>query len=220
MKNFIFNKEVLPGKLRVIKEYGKFVTRRTQGLDEINKEPDKYICRIDNVKDGCYYTCIHIDYPKYASEKVIIVKPRYSVGERVFIREPFCNKCKKEYWGFKNCYKLLHYRYDKQGFEDTEYSTCIRKEWQSSYSMSEKEARHFGTVTSVRLERLQEITHQDCYYEGIISYLMSDKFEGLTCHDEKDSNIAIFHKLWNSLSKPPLTWEFNPFVFRYEVEVK
>ncbi len=218
MKNFIFNKEVLPGKLRAIKEYGKFVTRRTQGLDEINKEPDSHdmVEMVKTTPEGWQTTGHSYLWTDEVDCGNLIIKPRYQVGERVFIRESLykwtgLGKPPSDFInGF--CYS------DNHQLKNYEEGACVYNA--TPYSMSEKEARYFGTVTSVRLERVQEITLEDIYLEGCPLEKASIFSDPLTGYEIKGQAYEWFGTLWNSLSKPPLMWENNPCVFRYEVEVK
>jgi hypothetical protein len=250
MKNFIFNKEVLPSKLRAIKEYGKFVTRRTQGLDEINKEPDAWGDSIQAVRDCHPVKTGDFMLQRFPdSIECIVVRPRYSVGERVFIREPFRIGAWDEEGGriafdykFDNFSRKewINYPSDKDttgdGFEklwiecsDDAYDAGLKTDedgkyhwkpgespcrWRSPYAMKEEYARYFGTVASVRLERLQEITnpHDEILKEG---YPWNYDINELN-----ESPVKTFAMLWDSTVKPPLMWENNPYVFRYEVEVK
>jgi hypothetical protein len=140
--------------------------------------------------------------------------PRYQVGDKVFIREPFRfvqgNGDSYDYAVVYNDGELKFFC-DNAGI----MNYPINEKIQSPYSMSEKGARYFGTVTSVRLERLQEITPEDCVLEGIEKYTFA---RGALV--ENSEPRWKFVKLWNSISKPPLMWEDNPYTFRYEVEVK
>jgi len=74
-------------------------------------------------------------------------------------------------------------------------------------------ARYFIKITDVRVERLQDISEEDCIKEGINwkdNYC--DNGETLNCY------IEWFKNLWNTTAKAPYRWEDNPFVFVYEWE--
>jgi len=70
-------------------------------------------------------------------------------------------------------------------------------------------ARIFLKVTDVRVERLQDISHDDVYAEGFpIDY-----------YEKGGENFRHWWiDLWNSTSKDGYKWEDNPYVFVYEFE--
>lgn len=81
--------------------------------------------------------------------------------------------------------------------------------WRPSIHMPSEAARLFLQVTSVRVQRLQEITSSEAVAEGIESNLRSPS-------EAADALIA-FEELWNSTVKPsdqPLYgWGANPWVW-------
>lgn len=87
-------------------------------------------------------------------------------------------------------------------------------------------ARIFLKVTSVRVERLQDIEHEDILADGMDfnTYEMKEKGKlyGNDTHGEVDycEDLAgeWWVKLWNSTSKDGYKWEDNPYVFVYEFE--
>ena len=72
-------------------------------------------------------------------------------------------------------------------------------------------ARIFLKVTNVRVERLQDMSHENLLAEGFDFKYFDTK--------KKDKGFfSWWINLWNSTSKDGYKWEDNPFVFVYEFE--
>ena len=125
----------------------------------------------------------------------IDVKPKYKVGDILYVKE----KCVDEYPnGF--CFK-----------EDYE-----EEEWNDKYLIKQYcnklNARIFLKVTSVRVERLQDISVRDIEKESgwrreIYSYSNKNK-----------AFLRDYCDFWNSTTKDGYKWGDNPYVFVYEFE--
>lgn len=88
----------------------------------------------------------------------------------------------------------------------------IRKEygikWKPSIHMPREAARIFLRVTDVRVERLQDISYDDCLREGMWN-----------CGTEVDT-LAMFQELWQTLNaKRGFGWETNCWVWVISFEV-
>lgn len=85
----------------------------------------------------------------------------------------------------------------------------IKMTWRPSIHMPKEAARLFLQVTSVHMQRLQEITSGEAVAEGIKSNLISPS-------EAADALIA-FEELWNSTIKPAdlprYGWDANPWVW-------
>lgn len=137
-------------------------------------------------------------------------KPKYKVGEVVYLKEPFVET--------NNGYAY------KYGDNNTIFPIDKEKiKWKNKLSMPAKAARNFIKITSVRAERLQSISEEDCINEGIryIDDLGCFYFDDLNKKDEgyyfNDSRSA-FTSLIDKISGKG-TWERNPFVWRIEFEI-
>ena len=106
----------------------------------------------------------------------------------------------------------------KANYSDTEKFYMNGREikivWRPSIHMPKAAARLFLRVTSVRIQRLQEITSGEAVAEGIKSNLR-------TSSEAADALIA-FEELWNSTVKPAdlpyYGWGANPWVWVIEFE--
>lgn len=74
--------------------------------------------------------------------------------------------------------------------------------WRPSIHMPKEAARIWLEVTDVRVERLQEITYDDCLSEGMWDY------------GTDVDTLAAFQELWQSLNaKKGYGWDENPWVW-------
>lgn len=88
--------------------------------------------------------------------------------------------------------------------------------WKPSIHMPKEAARIFMRVTDVRVERVQNITHEDAIAEGV------SECSGHSEEEPCDSVIIKFKKLWDStIDKKRLRdygWDANPLVWVYTFE--
>lgn len=163
---------------------------------------------------------------------VYYAKPPYKVGDVLYVRETFAkmdsyiDENGNEVEGETVFYRaneldeqtLMTFDYvDGDGF-----SLGRPYPWTPSIHMSKRLARLFLKVTSVRAERLKDITDEGCYQEGISSTSFYDEAEhiqiaGIGLNDSLER--AAFSLLWNSTVKEDkYSWEGNPWVWVIEFE--
>lgn len=160
------------------------------------------------------------------------IDPKYQVGEEVYLKEPYAETC-DEYGS-----PLIAYRFDNTALylvrkdENGDYYqlNTIKKpvttnwtinnfpacgEWTNKLFMPEWAARYFIEITAVRAERLQDISEEDCFAEGIdkvigqsLNISCSESLEGLPYRQ-------IYASLINKISGKG-TWEKNPYVWVYD----
>lgn len=86
--------------------------------------------------------------------------------------------------------------------------------WHSSIHMPKEAARIFLRVTDIRVERLQDITGEQCLAEGVEKEALSEVGEEFT--------RGMFNDIWDStLKKSDLArygWDANPWVWVIEFE--
>jgi len=132
------------------------------------------------------------------------IKPRYKVGERVYLKEPY------HLYQNNGCTGVMY----KHGTGCTDDGDYI---WKNKLFMPEKYARHFIEITDVRAERLCDISDQDCFKEGISARfvevlnwwqygLMGNEIHGTP----QEAYAALIDKIYGKG-----TWAKNPFVFVY-----
>jgi len=169
-------------------------------------------------------------------------KPRYQVGETVYIKEralywvsPILEGVeydKPSDWWSDCVYQddpeipaLLadngRFALERSINQIVEGNSIIGKwEWKSPLHMPEHYARYFLVITDVRAERLQEITEGGCYMEGVNKDATCYIRETGKYTEERTSNPrVVFEWLWNSINKD-YPWESNPWVFVYTFRIK
>ena len=153
-----------------------------------------------------------------------IVRPRYEVGEIIYIKEPYI------------LHPLGHdrvfYKYDQkdiQELQELEYGDYLDKPgfWRNKQSMPARLARYFLRITAKHGERLQDITEEAAKREGVrpftsieghyvhycpeLHFTKEELVDGYPhCSDARTS----FRTLMEMLEGPGI-WEKNPFVWVY-----
>ncbi len=201
MKGILFK----PDMITAIIDGRKTVTRRLGGLKEINQEPDMW--RTAGTEDGMF--CFDRITP---DEWYLPIKPHYQIGEVVYIKEAWC----EDWLGSTIFYKL-------DGGESPGPKVYFGKDgkwhdykhpfWRSPMFLKAVNARYFIKITGVRPERLQEITYDDCWAEGIDIHLpkehrLNEKVV------EQVTPKTYYKELWDSIN-PKYPWLSNPWVWVY-----
>jgi hypothetical protein len=147
------------------------------------------------------------------------VKPRYSVGDTLWVRETWrekistvCDVCAIRNPTLACKSKCAEYLYRA----DTDCT--LRLKWKPSIHMPRKAARIFLRVTGVRAERVQDISEEDADAEGY-----GDDFcihcgscAGGDCYNPRE----WFQELWQDINgKRGFGWGVNPLVFCYNFNV-
>jgi len=182
----LFKPDVWKAKQRVLDQYGLAVTRRVIKIDHLGWLK----C------DEAPFCFVHKD-----SGEHLVVKPRYQVGEVVYIKEAWCRSCQDEFKDGSICYK------NDLGAKWKGENTCVEGKWASPLFMPAWAARYFIQITDVRAERLQEITLQDIQAEGIT----------LGAGGGLDWTIEArgdYQRLWDSINKE-YPWSTNPWCWKY-----
>ncbi len=194
-----------PDNHRAIRDGRKTVTRRLDGLKEINQEPGKWIAVRQDQMVGIPLDTF-IFHNKETSEPEYI-KPRYQVGETVYIKEAYT---------FYYCLggqANIRYKLDKEvvWVEKPSDKPMPKKGYHSPLMMPAWTARDFIQITDVRGERVQEITEDDAIAEGIQRSEKTGRFLPMNC----DYATWAFQFLWDSIN-PKYPWGSNSWNWRYE----
>jgi len=189
--------------IKAIREDRKTVTRRKIDIDPLGW-----------VFKGMPYGIAAFDH-KGTGER-ITMRPRYQVGETVYIKETL----------FRHPY-LNEAGYILDGtpvFINQTIGDCLKWRWTrdilSAMFMPKEAARYFITITGVEAKRLQDLTEEDAQAEGATR----PPNYSLTPHYRE-----WFKWLWDSINAKRVTttgdmgtitgegypWETNPWVFVY-----
>ena len=155
MKNLLLTQE----NLEKFKRGDKTQIRRLHGLKEINENPDDWVKPFELDCEPGLWTIRN-----YKTGAVIAFKPRYHVGEVVFVGEP---------WHYIN---IPEYNYGIE-YADGEIRWWADNGNEMNYPLDEKPrsprfmfakyARTHARITSVGCGRLWDMTEADCIAEGI-----------------------------------------------------
>lgn len=145
-----------------------------------------------------------------------IEKP-FKVGDILYVRETWNIN---PVWVFGGSSDNLPPKESKYIYKAT--NSKFTGGWKPSIHMPKEAARIFLKVTSVRAERLKDITDEGCYKEGISGTSFYDEAEhiqiaGIGLKDSLER--ASFSLLWNStVTEEKYFWEYNPWVWVIEFE--
>jgi len=194
-----------------------FTTEMNKAILAKHKTVFRWVIKIENpgfyryatlLSDGTY------KFDGYGTADFKFHKPRYQVGDKLWVKESYCHgiewdDCKSSkvdpLCGGNDIWYLADGPRPTEGWGKTRLGMFMPK-WA---------ARTWLEVVSVRPERLQDITEEDCWKEGI------DKHEaeklpyinklGVGCA------TATYSNQWDSINaKRGYPWEGNWWVFRYE----
>lgn len=185
--------------VQAILEGRKKLTRRTQGLEIINKNPNDWF------SDG-FIILGRFIFHNLNSKEEIKIKPKFEIGDILWVRETFQKFNNKEGFAY---------------YASENSATQNLVSWKPSIHMPKEAARIFLEVTNVRVEPLQEISEEDAIAEGIKKTWINDdikqcKFKNYI-NDGKGSKSPIdsFISLWKKINGED-SWNANPWVWVYE----
>lgn len=215
MKKIIFNDEF--GLTQAVLEGRKTMTRIIIEIDECVRFPIICFRPLENwekkVVNPNYVFNGHV-YAVYNELDLLchFVKPRYEIGEVVAIAQSYMDVDRFHRKG-KNAAYL-------------EYLDSILPElklhpgWTNKMFVKADLMPHHIEITGIKVERLQDISDEDCLKEGIFEWNAGQKdipFYSFSYADIPDyfSPHDAFEELIDKVSGKG-TWDSNPYVFCYE----
>ena len=128
---------------------------------------------------------------------------KYQIGETIFVKEDF-------YYEDNSTIYIVD---EKLEYVASDYIPFELDEIIPAQEMKQAYSRIFLKVTNVRVERLQDMTHDDILAEGFNVTL----FNGIKGQLKKEAR-KWWINLWNKTAPKGYKWENNPYVFVYEFE--
>lgn len=203
-----------PFMVEALKMGRKHVTRRTRGLEIVNKRPDKWeLVDFDGV--NAKFTRKYHEITQKTPETLVVKNPYGQHGDYIWSRET----C----WihrGFKagqNDAALqpnnVYFRADHPNFGSKEFIKEHYKLYPSIH-MPKAACRHWANHRGVSLERLHDLTEHDALREGIYYGDDPPPFDGFTYDGILISPTAkdAFKHLWEHINGKG-SWEHNPWVW-------
>ena len=128
------------------------------------------------------------------------------IGDRLWVRESFCPIYPQD--PHYNGGRPIEYDYQATYKHGDRLGDLIgvKKKWKPSIHMPRAASRITLEVTGVRMERLQDISDEDCLAEGIYP-TRTGLYPG--------SPRAAYQQLWDEINGPS-SWDANPWVWRVE----
>jgi hypothetical protein len=215
--------------VRAILDGIKTLTRRTQGLETVNINPDARVGAI-NTHENMWDFLMH-DGGIQRGVKCPYGKP----GDHLWVREAFwafgkweqrySEKKQRKEWCFidMTLERDRLYQYQDPSPGKFRHRRDIDPAWwpRNSIHMPRKASRIQLEITGVRVERLQDISEADAVAEGI--QLFSDgTFKNYLLEDHFDQPgllpIESYKSLWETINGPS-SWDANPWVWVVEFKV-
>jgi len=148
---------------------------------------------------------------------LIPVNPKYKVGEKVYLKEPYFIFDEKDNSCFYKYLPKVDWLTDKE-FLNSVNSISRLKGWKNKLFMPESAARYFIEITAVRAERLKDISDEDCIKEGIFEVmggaLNMNSIDPIGYLQPSDAYAALIDKISGKG-----TWDNNPFVWVYDFKL-
>lgn len=161
--------------------------------------------------------------PEFVADPDNAMCPFGVPGDRLWVRETWLQEYDpitvKSYFPPRALYKATESRhcvqFDGDGFAEINKDGTEKSPWRPSIFMPRWASRITLEITKVRVERLQEISEEDCLAEGCPDALGSEYcIDGMSCRK------AWYADLWDSINGKNHPWASNPWVWVIEFQRK
>ena len=197
---------------------GEMVRAILEGRKTHTRRPVKHQPRLSDIMPNFVFPANKFDsealypagyiYPN-AMEEILALCPHGAVGDLLYVRETFGGPLIEEGTSPDDCYLPEFCEYRADGGPSPEWNDSDGEErsgWTPSIHMPRWASRITLEITSVRVERLQDISEEDAMAEGAKPILVAPD-GGSVPH------VEGFSGLWNSIYK---NWDANPWVWVIE----
>lgn len=206
--------------IRAYKDKLKTETRRTRGLDVVNKSPDQW--KFVGFNNSGIATFQEIGIPGDTPTFVHYRAPYGWIGDTLWFKETYAPMCKEADFGYCSCEteeeeKRNHYieykadtgnLYPGEWPEEEAKGNPDAPKWRSSMFMKHEYARFQNIpILDVKIERLKDIVGIDAMAEGYRGHPNPDK-AGFDA-------VLWYFELWDRLNGDKLLARVNPWVWVY-----
>lgn len=153
------------------------------------------------------------------------ILPKYKIGEIVAVAQSYCSIA-DELENCNNATCVSHYAKNVQ--KASEYISWMEHPgFNNKMFVNPELMPHQIRITGTRIERLQDISDEDClregvryfpdldpYYPDLCLYYYVDKEQGFYFNSPREAFAALIDKVSGAG-----TWDSNPFVVVYEFEL-
>ena len=219
MKKIMFNDKF--GLTKAVLDGRKTQTRRIVSQSLIDKYEEWYddVCSIAMPSGSTIETLRDWLLRKYT---------RYRAGEVVAVAQSYCSIA-EELENSNNATCAAHYEKNVQ--KASEYISWMEHPgFNNKMFVAADMMIHQIRITDVRVEKLQDISGNDCLKEGVVKDTCKTYFNGYTVKFSLDQYNNILSSEWfrtpreafahliNKVSKKDV-WSENPYVFVYDFEL-
>lgn len=219
MKKIMFNDRY--GLTQAVLEGRKTQTRRIVPQSLIDKYEEWYddVCCISMPSGSTIETLRNWLLRKHT---------RYRVGEVVAVAQSYCSIAEE----LENCNNATcAEHYEKNVQKSSEYISWMEHPgFNNKMFVAPDLMLHQIRITNVRVERLQDISDEDCLKEGVVKDTCNTYFNGYTTKFSVDQYGNMLSSNWfktpreafahliNKVSRKDV-WSENPYVFVYDFEL-
>lgn len=199
-------------------------TRRMQGLKEINEDPEHWRCENFSYSPAREKECAVFENTAQSGSVVFIPCPYGVADDRLWVRETHyrygrwlkngLTKTGRKKWKFKALDIALGKYLDETTPELVTVRGCVGWHKRPSIFMPRSLSRITLELTGVRVERLQEISYQDCIAEGIVDDVARNE-KRVSAPGERP--CEQYQVLWDSLHGKGAC-DLNPWVWVLELK--
>lgn len=130
--------------------------------------------------------------------KDVKVKSKYNFGETVFLKEPYFIY-EEENYECKTCEgSEIAYKYQNNYLTLEEITGIPNAKWKNKLFMPEYASRFSIRINNIRIERLQDISKEDCMAEGIFlvkDVMYANGVDDLAYFTPQDAYKALINKI-------------------------
>jgi hypothetical protein len=228
--------------VKAILEGRKTQTRRTKGLDEINRDPNHWSRIGDPRKNTVRFwdsrkesnpnpLAIHYGFREPYGLLHYVKSPYGKPGDLLWVRESWTEAGRFESDFYANSEVNAYRTKDAYFFPnwkqlDTSHWNWDKLKWKPSIHMPKDSARIWLIIEDIRVERVQEINEKDAKDEGV-KYIESNNFfergyKNYLTRDLDDPNycraVNSFKTLWISINGQN-SFDSNPWVWVIQFRV-
>jgi len=213
--------------VQAIPEGRKTMTRRTRGLEVINKNPDDFQFEWADFslklpwRFTQKFTVNELSLKERNFNQEAIKCPYGEIGDRLWVKETSC------FVSLEHAQDLLEGMHSQLVYKTSVHEDWMkyakekyRYKWTPSIYMTRAACRIILEITNIGVERLIEISEEDARQEGIelIQRVYGSSYTWDNCVTFHGTAKLAFQNLWEKINGAD-SWDFNPWVWIIKFKV-
>lgn len=160
-----------------------------------------------------FKTCIKWGVNKFSFESLksyLLRDAAYKIGDKIAVAQPY-----------RECVAFIKSLEEFKSYSWAEMEAHLKQlsGWNNPMFVKAEWMPHYIEITNVRVERLQDITDEECLKEGIRIHEEGGCIRYYHKYHLHHSPREAFASLFDAVSGKG-SWEQNPYVYVYEFKVK